>query len=330
MKDNSIQSKAFQSAHTKMGTKPQGSAGIQKKSDSPTDTEATPSAIKYKILNDIKETLQATLTMVFLAFVIGPLLVVLLKKGFIVESSVLGQLRFTPLLESLFGQAVPITLGTILFASIFLALMTLHNRIFHVTLKISSAIMMTCVAGLFGALVLLAGSLFSIESIVISELTLVSIAINYFVTFVYSCMGVFFSIGFIANQNKGTLTQRICVLIVVPFALYVFFHNAWAATSGIVLIATLILCIVIIAVEVYTHGIDNIRNDKHNDKTTGLPSLLITVVMFCSLFYSASRYEYDTAEFICLKLNAYHDKSSRYSKMCSDNKVKSSMIKAHQ
>ncbi len=320
MKNNSTQSKACQSVHMKTGNKSQSCEGIQDKSDSPIDTEATPREIKYKIVKNILETLEATVTMVFLAFVIGPLFGFLIEKGVIVEKSILGQLHFTPLIESLFGQAVPITLGTILFTSIFLALITLNNNIIHITLKISSAIMATCVAGFLGALILLFGSVLSISSITISELNLISILINYFVTFAYSCMGVFFSVGLIENENKGTRAQRLVIFIVIPLALYVLFHNTWAAISGIFLIATLLICVVVIVIELYNHGIDQIRSDKHNDKTTGLPALLITVTMFCSIFYTASRYEYNTAEFICMELDAYNDNSSRYSKACKEMK----------
>ncbi len=214
------------------------------------------------------------------------------------ENSLVGSIKMSSLMESMFHDEAPLLFGAIMYGILFI-LFTMKDWTIALAIKLYDFVLAAAITAAFAALVIMIGHAVNLLSFEPNWLTLWSMTLNYVAVALFAVKFIFVSSGMEKSPNRGTRFQYFGLI-----AGY-FGGGAFMVFTGLDAQALTLLGIVcgvfllIIIAGVVDIGREKITNDPHYDAFFGGVSMFLVAIMYAGLLYIACNISFSTKEIVC-------------------------------
>ncbi|TOO93552.1 hypothetical protein [Vibrio parahaemolyticus] len=242
-----------------------------------------------------------TVTGLLILGLLLPLLFSWMKElGYISVPSLLGDARFTSLIESMFHNEAPLLLGCITIFLLMIIANVRNDDYILAAIRILNTILAACVVALISTLALTLAILCHWTETSVEWLDMLSMFLNYTGALFYSLLGLFVCHGLRNNPNKGALLQRVCFGIGLICAVYTFFVKKGDGAAMVILALVNAVAVLVTIVELHVNKPKSIRTEPLTDILTGACGMVFAATVLTASVYLASNTEFTTKKQICL------------------------------
>lgn len=214
------------------------------------------------------------------------------------ENSVVGSIKMSSLMESMFHDEAPLIFGAIMYGILFI-LFTMKDSTIALAIKLYDLVFAAAIAAVLAAFVIMIGHAFDFLPIKPNWLALWSMTLNYIVVALFAVKFIFVSTGMKKSPNRGKPIQYICLIVGYFGSLAYMIYTGLDAQAFTVLGLVCAVPLGLMLVAFFGIGRKNIQKNPLDDTWFGAVSMSLVAIMYAGLLYIACNIAFSTKEILC-------------------------------
>jgi len=247
---------------------------------------------------NFKQNVYSALGLLGFGMVLPGIIHTLKQYDLVLAHSLVADVQFSILFESMFNSHAPMLLGFIIYANT-LIMLFMTDFCIAFSKKIYSLILSASIAAVIASLLIMAGYYLELVSGKPDWLDLWAMTINYFLTTGFAMMFLLVSTALFESPNRGTPLQ------------YIFLLFSYVGT-GCILVSTNLsdaaqTCLIILVgncsaangVVLGLEGRESLKTNPPLDKLTGAIGMVVVGILYAGVLFLACNVTFSTKEILC-------------------------------
>lgn len=261
------------------------------------------SSFSYKefwkwLKNDFKTNVLSALALLAFGIVLPSVIHIIKQYDFVQDHSLVANVKFSILFESMYNSHAPMLLGFIMYANT-LIMLFMTDLCITFSKKIYSIVLSTAIAASLASLILMGGYYLNLVSGEPDWLDLWSMTINYLLTTLFAMKFLFVSTGLFKSPNRGTPLQY-TFLSFSYFGAGIFLVKTNLSEEALkILIIVVSNCIVINLVVLVCEGRQSLKKNAPLDKLAAAIAMIVVGIMYAGVLFLACQVSMSTKEPLC-------------------------------
>lgn len=214
------------------------------------------------------------------------------------EYSVVGSIKMSSLMESMFHVDAPLLFGAIMYGILFV-LFTMKDSTIALAIKLYDLVFATAIAAVLASIVIMSGHSIDFLTVKPNWLALWSMTLNYIAVALFAVKFIFVSTGMEKSPNRGKPIQYFGLILGYfgggSYMIYTSLNEQAFTVLGIFCAVLLLLMFVAF----FGIGRKEVKKDPLADTFFGAVSMCLVATLYAGLLYIACNIPFSTKEILC-------------------------------